>query len=377
MSEYFYHPIAPPQPTAYDYSQLFDNAAPDFSPPPSKPTQQQPLDFDFPFVASADGYNPHIHTVEAFDNDLDTSLATWNIDTELALPTDNSDLFRRIRTETPRGGPSTIHSESASGYDTNYTESVYDPAYGSTYGSVYNHSEVSALSGDLDMKLQAFGLRDDHSYGSSPVSPNSSVSLNQSTYSPPSYHRGSFSDYEPQTGMRAPASSASDYYPHSPLATMGVKYSSNVVVQATVSPANVSSQLPSHSTPSPIVASQRLVKQENVSRELSKDPKRKYQCPTCPRAFARAFNLKTHIQTHDPNRAKPYACHHKTCGRSFSRKHDLTRHLVSIHRSEAEENVKNGNAIGVGSGSRVRCEVCGTSWVDNGKNKGCDCDDVK
>ena len=94
-------------------------------------------------------------------------------------------------------------------------------------------------------------------------------------------------------------------------------------------------------------------------------------------AFARAFNLKTHIQTHDPNRAKPYACHHKTCGRSFSRKHDLTRHLVSIHRSEAEENVKNGSAIGVGAGSRVRCDVCGISWVDNGKSKGCDCDDVK
>ncbi|KAI0702434.1 hypothetical protein BC835DRAFT_1211974, partial [Cytidiella melzeri] len=53
-------------------------------------------------------------------------------------------------------------------------------------------------------------------------------------------------------------------------------------------------------------------------------------------AFARAFNLKTHIQTHDPNRSKPYACQHKSCGRAFSRKHDLTRHLISIHRSDAE-----------------------------------------
>ena len=48
-------------------------------------------------------------------------------------------------------------------------------------------------------------------------------------------------------------------------------------------------------------------------------------------AFARAYNLKTHIQTHDPNRLKPYACHHKSCGRSFSRKHDLTRHIQSKH----------------------------------------------
>lgn len=87
--------------------------------------------------------------------------------------------------------------------------------------------------------------------------------------------------------------------------------------------------------------------------------------------------MKTHIQTHDPHRAKPYICHHKTCGRSFSRKHDLTRHLVSIHRSEAEENVKEGNSIGIASGNRVRCDTCGTSWVNNGKAKGCDCDDIK
>lgn len=53
-------------------------------------------------------------------------------------------------------------------------------------------------------------------------------------------------------------------------------------------------------------------------------------------AFACAYNLKMHIQTHDPNRRlKPYSCHHKSCGRSFSRKHDLTRHMVSIHRAES------------------------------------------
>lgn len=374
MSEYFYHPIAPPQATAYDFPQQYFDTPHDY---PAK-RQQQPVDFDFqPYLTSNDGaFIPQIHDVEAFESDLDTSLATWDIGAELQLvPTDNSDLFRRIRTETPtRGGPSTIHSESASGYDTGYAESAYDPTYGSTYGSTYNASEVSAISAGLDMNLQALGLtsRDDVRYGSSPVSPNPSVGISAASYSPPTYQRGSFSDYEPQTHMRAPASSVSDYYPS--ITGVGVKYPTSVV-QATVSPANVSAQLPSvRSTPSPIVASQRALHSDSIKE--SKDPKRKYQCPTCPRAFARAFNLKTHIQTHDPNRAKPYACHHKTCGRSFSRKHDLTRHLVSIHRTEAEENVKNGKAIGVGAGSRVRCDICGTSWAD-GKSKGCDCDDVK
>jgi transcription factor CRZ1 len=287
MSEYFYHPVAPPQPAAYDYPQFFDNTN-DYAGAKQQQQQQLPVDFDFqPFITSNDVYNPHIHTVEAFDNDLDTSLATWNIDAELQLvPTDNSDLFRRIRTETPtRGGPSTILSESASGYDTGYADSAYDPTYGSAYGSAYNPSEASALSAELDMNLQALGIhgRDEHLYGSSPVSPTPGVSLNPAAYSPASsYHRGSFSDYEPQTHMRAPPSSASDYYPHSPMA-MGVKYSSSVV-QATVSPANVSSQLPSsHSTPSPVIASQRSLKAETLGKELIKDPKRKYQCPTCPR----------------------------------------------------------------------------------------------
>ena len=90
-------------------------------------------------------------------------------------------------------------------------------------------------------------------------------------------------------------------------------------------------------------------------------------------AFARAYNLKTHIQTHDPNRSKPYACHHKSCGRSFSRKHDLTRHLVSIHRAESVSTPSNG-AIGVEKGARAWCDNCGKSWVGKGKEKECDCD---
>ena len=97
-------------------------------------------------------------------------------------------------------------------------------------------------------------------------------------------------------------------------------------------------------------------------------------------AFARAYNLKTHIQTHDPNRLKPYACHHKSCGRSFSRKHDLTRHMVSIHRAETATALSAGqspHAIGVEGGRRAWCDQCGRSWLDNGKEKGCDCNDVK
>ncbi|TFK59832.1 hypothetical protein BDN72DRAFT_752896, partial [Pluteus cervinus] len=54
--------------------------------------------------------------------------------------------------------------------------------------------------------------------------------------------------------------------------------------------------------------------------------------PTCHLAFVRKFNLKTHMKTHDTNRVKPYTCHHDLCGRSFSRKHDLTRHFAALHK---------------------------------------------
>lgn len=64
------------------------------------------------------------------------------------------------------------------------------------------------------------------------------------------------------------------------------------------------------------------------------DSRRKHQCPNCPRAFARAFNLKTHMETHNPNRSKPYVCPHRSCARSFSRKHDLQRHRAAIHHDQ-------------------------------------------
>ena len=67
------------------------------------------------------------------------------------------------------------------------------------------------------------------------------------------------------------------------------------------------------------------------SEETQSGPIRKYKCPICPRAFARQFNLKQHIQTHDPDRVKPHECTYNSCGRRFSRKHDLVRHSQSIH----------------------------------------------
>ena len=66
-----------------------------------------------------------------------------------------------------------------------------------------------------------------------------------------------------------------------------------------------------------------------------REPKKRHVCAVCARGFARAFNLKSHMATHDQNRPKPFTCPHAGCARGFSRSHDLERHRVGIHQGES------------------------------------------
>lgn len=99
--------------------------------------------------------------------------------------------------------------------------------------------------------------------------------------------------------------------------------------------------------------------------------RRRFQCPQCPRAFARAYNLHTHISTHDPDphRSKPFPCPYPSCkldgGRSFSRKHDLQRHVASVHEWDPEPTPCDvpTSISGICSGKKLRCEYCGRGFV--------------
>jgi hypothetical protein len=56
-----------------------------------------------------------------------------------------------------------------------------------------------------------------------------------------------------------------------------------------------------------------------------------YSCHLCNKLFQRSYNLKTHLDTHNPIRKKEHACPDQGCDMKFVRKTDLDRHRNSVH----------------------------------------------
>lgn len=348
--------------------------------------KQQSLDF-LSFLSPSDVVAPH---PDLFESDIDSNLAAFPDQLQL-LTVDSNDAYSYFRSEKPQwqGPLSTI---TVSSYDSlsSHSESFYNENIQPYAPAPINNTQLFDF--DLDMDFQrvrvgseysaaSLNLLDDTndptSFGALPPTPPRSppVPINNSKVFEKSYPpRTSYSDYGPP---RRSSTSSSDYYSHS-----GYSPSHG---HPTVSPLHISSQLPTIATVTP----------QSVE-EFKGDPRKKYRCTACPRgmclssfsfdarliflpiAFARAYNLKTHMATHDPNRLKPHVCPQRSCGRSFSRKHDLGRHLISIHRDESVSTSLLGvtkKAIGVESGARGWCDSCGKGWV--GRSAECDCNDVK
>ncbi|KAF7192742.1 Cell wall transcription factor ACE2 [Pseudocercospora fuligena] len=55
------------------------------------------------------------------------------------------------------------------------------------------------------------------------------------------------------------------------------------------------------------------------------------ECDKCGKLFQRSYNLKAHMETHDPEREQPHACPYTDCKRRFVRRTDLIRHEQSVH----------------------------------------------
>ncbi|KAI9293537.1 hypothetical protein K502DRAFT_325272 [Neoconidiobolus thromboides FSU 785] len=56
--------------------------------------------------------------------------------------------------------------------------------------------------------------------------------------------------------------------------------------------------------------------------------------PGCKKLFSRPYNMRAHLEIHSPIRIKPHTC--TVCNRAFSRKHDLTRHVKTIHQRSGD-----------------------------------------
>ncbi|KAF9786867.1 hypothetical protein BJ322DRAFT_1052377 [Thelephora terrestris] len=297
--------------------------------------------------------------VDQFESELDSDPSVATFEIPQAFAADPTPAFTVLRSEPFIGGPpSAFTADSDSAYNdtfSNHSSSLYSPssAFGSTPSSnlpfdldfsKINMETLSEYSEDINGLSAAFGFDN--------YSPSPDHSPTMPTYT----SRDARSDYEPQSlSVVAPMlTSLSDYTP-----STGIKVERPIARrQATLTPSSTVS--PPATSPEPYHADELNL--------TSDDPKKKYKCPNCPRAFARAFNLKTHRETHNPNRAKPHMCPHSSCGRSFSRKHDLGRHITAIHRDAPTEDLH----VGVERGSRTRCQSCGKSWV-GGKVKSCNC----
>jgi len=287
-------------------------------------------------------------SVDSFEYDLDL-LSQDNDLFHLEVTQVNSAYSQPLLPSFGPGSAITQSSES-SAHDTLsfYSEPFNSPP--STYS--FNMDDIDFNRMDFSSAQSAYSALDSvvdrTSFGPLPPTPPRSPPSAAAQFERPVISRTSFSDYNPPKKQ----SIASDLY-----STLGF---SAPVAQSTVTPSHISNMI-----------------QSNISQpceESKGDSRKKYRCSSCPRAFARAYNLKTHMATHDPNRLKPHVCPHGSCGRSFSRKHDLGRHLISIHRDDPDF-VSHKPSIGVEKGPRGWCDGCGKGFV--GRNKACSCHEVE
>ncbi|KAL9938860.1 hypothetical protein V8E36_002579 [Tilletia maclaganii] len=74
-----------------------------------------------------------------------------------------------------------------------------------------------------------------------------------------------------------------------------------------------------------------------MTKVYTADGKRHFSCNVCHKLFERAYNLRTHYDTHksaeEREKGKRFICPHDSdeCGKSFARKHDCIRHWRTVH----------------------------------------------
>ncbi|KZT44534.1 hypothetical protein SISSUDRAFT_1039063 [Sistotremastrum suecicum HHB10207 ss-3] len=312
------------------------------------------------FPASSDIHAPH---PDLFEFDLDNTL-TGNDHNQLqSLSLDfGTDPYLFLRSETPTcGPPSTITVSSESTYDdrSSHTGSLYypqSPAFTPLDNNFPADLAMSFASFNVDAESAAAVMANT----AAPQQVANALGLVDvnAGFDPSSFGDLTSFDYDSSSSVGAPSDLF--FMPRSDVSLSAAQSSAPTSTASSVSPVNIPSVTLPMST-------------HNETPGMNNDPRRRYQCTSCSRAFARAYNLKTHMATHDPHRPKPHTCPHSSCSRSFSRKHDLHRHLVSIHRDEPLPQSKIGIAA---KSQRGWCDDCGKGWSGSAP-LACSCQEIK
>ncbi|KAH9055721.1 hypothetical protein EDB87DRAFT_1284785 [Lactarius vividus] len=84
------------------------------------------------------------------------------------------------------------------------------------------------------------------------------------------------------------------------------------------------------------------VRVASAKRSRAGSIKEKYKCPECGRVLTsgRNSNVKSHMDTHNPNRKRPFVCPKSDCKHRFVRSNDLKRHIPIHMRSQHEDQAK-------------------------------------
>ena len=219
--------------------------------------------------------------IDQFESELDSDPSVAAFEIPQAFAADPTPAFTVLRSETFLCGPPsafTADSDSAYNDSSNHSSSIYSPS------SAFGRAPSSNLPFDFDIDFSKINMESlseysPHELGDFPAgfgfdsyssSPDDSPNL--PTYTP----RDTRSDYEPSLSVVPPMlTSMSEYTP-----STGVKVERPIVRrQATLTPSSTVS--PPATSPEPYISS---VHKEEINL-VSDDPKKKYQCPNCPRGW--------------------------------------------------------------------------------------------
>ncbi|ORX83957.1 hypothetical protein K493DRAFT_320179 [Basidiobolus meristosporus CBS 931.73] len=89
---------------------------------------------------------------------------------------------------------------------------------------------------------------------------------------------------------------------------------------------------PTESNPSNDMPPSKKAKKDVSFTRPTAPNEKKYACEVCGLRFARKFNLNVHARGHNPTLARPFQC--TQCPKAFGRKHDLSRHMATVHNGE-------------------------------------------